>query len=147
MESDKKIEELLEKYFEATATVAEEETLRTYFSQESVATHLAQYAPMFQYFTSAKEERFTKQVPLKPKRNYFKWASIAAAAVLLVGLYMNRPEADPTPDDLMAMYTPEEIESAQEALAMLGMNLNKGTAQLSHLGEFEKTTNKFLTKE
>ena len=39
MELDK-IEKLLEKYFEATATVAEEETLRTYFSQESVATHL-----------------------------------------------------------------------------------------------------------
>ena len=54
------IEKLLEKYFKATTTVAEEKTLETYFSQESVATHLEQYAPIFQYFSTAKEERFTK---------------------------------------------------------------------------------------
>ncbi len=146
MESDK-IEKLLEKYFEATATVAEEETLRTYFSQESVATHLEQYAPMFQYFSNAKKERFTKQVPLKPKRNYFKWASVAAVAVLLVGLYINRPPMVDSSDPWEGQYTEAEIESAKEALAMLGMNFQKGTEQLYHLEEFQKTTNKFLIKE
>ncbi|MGO4918999.1 hypothetical protein [Maribacter spongiicola] len=138
------IEKLIEKYFEATTTVAEEETLRTYFANEDVAPHLEQHAPLFNYFSKAKEERFTKPVPLKPRRNYLKWVSVAAIAVFMVGLYFYQPT--PPPVTLADEYTPEEIESAKEALALLAMNFNKGTEQLYHLEEFEKTTNKFLTK-
>lgn len=139
------IEKLLEKYFEATTTVAEEETLRDYFSKESVATHLEQYAPMFQYFSLAKGERFTKQVPLQPRKNYYKWVSIAAVAVFMIGFYFYNPT--PEPVSLADEYTQEEIDSAKEALALLAMNFNKGTEQLYHLEEFEKNTNKFLTKQ
>lgn len=139
------IEKLLERYFDATTTVAEEEALRAYFLTDKVAPHLEQYAPMFIYFSEAKEERFTKQVPLTPRKNYLKWASVAAVAVFMVGLYFYRPA--PTPVTLADAYTQEEIESAQEAFALLAMNFNKGTEQLYHLEEFEKTTNKFLTKE
>ncbi|MDO6471963.1 hypothetical protein [Maribacter sp. 1_MG-2023] len=138
------IEKLIEKYFEATTTVAEEEKLRKYFSEDEVAPHLEQHAPLFNYFTKAKEERFTKQVPLKPRRNYLKWVSVAAIAVFMVGLYFYQPT--PPPVTLADEYTPEEIESAKEALALLAMNFNKGTEQLYYLEEFEKTTNKFLTK-
>ncbi|WP_419211816.1 hypothetical protein ACNR9Q_13855 [Maribacter sp. X9] len=139
------IEKLVEKYFEATTTVAEEEILRTYFKSDNVAPHLEQYVPMFNYFSGAKEERFTKQVPLTPRKNYLKWASVAAVAVFVVGFYFYRPA--PTPVTLADEYTQEEIESAQEALALLAMNFNKGTEQLYHLEEFEKTTDKFLTKK
>ncbi|WP_437369106.1 hypothetical protein [Maribacter litoralis] len=138
------IEKLIEKYFEAATTVAEEETLRKYFTEGNVAPHLEQHAPLFNYFTKAKEERFTKQVPLKPRKNYLKWASVAAIAIFMVGLYFYQPT--PPPVTLADEYTPEEIESAKEALALLAMNFNKGTEQLNHLEEFEKTTNKFLTK-
>lgn len=144
MELDR-IEKLVEKYFEATTTVAEEETLRAYFSSGDVAPHLEQYAPMFNFFSGAKEERFTKQVPLKPRRSYLKWASVAAVAVFMVGLYFYSPA--PAPVTLADEYTQEEIESAQEAFALLAMNFNKGTEQLYHLEEFQKTTNKFLTKD
>ena len=139
------IEELLDKYFEATTTVAEEETLRHYFSNESVAAHLEQYAPMFQYLSNAKEERFTKQVPIKTRKrkNLFRWASIAAVAVLLFGIYFNRPLA---PEDPFKDYTQEEIAAAQKAFSLLAVNFNKGRDQLSHLDEFEKNTNKFLIK-
>lgn len=139
------IEKLLEKYFEATTTVAEEETLRTYFSQESVATHLERYAPMFQYFSNAKKERFTKQVPLKPRKRLYGWISAAAAVVICAGLFFNQPEDSNL--DPMSQFTPEEIASAQAALALLGDNFSKGTQQISHLGEFEKNTNKFLIKQ
>ncbi|TLP79127.1 hypothetical protein [Maribacter sp. ACAM166] len=139
------IEKLLDKYFEATTTVAEEETLRAYFLKEDVAPHLEQHAPLFNYFTEAKEERFTKQVPLKPRKNYLKWVSVAAVAVFIVGFYFYPPV--PTPVTLADEYTQEEIESAQEAFALLAMNFNKGTEQLYHLEEFEKTTNKFLIKK
>jgi len=138
------IEKLIEKYFEATTTVAEEEILKKYFSEDKVAPHLEQYTPLFNYFTIAKEERFTKQVPLKPRRNYLKWVSVAAIAIFMVGVYFYQPT--PPPVTLADEYTLEEIESAKEALALLAMNFNKGTEQLYHLEEFEKTTNKFLTK-
>lgn len=146
MESDK-IEKLLEKYFEATTSASEEAALRTYFSQDKVAAHLEQYAPMFRYFSETKEERFTKEV-LKPKpqtsrRIWYSWVSAAAIVALLVGVYFNFD----TPSTSVALedeYTQEEIASAQEALSLLAINFNKGTEQLSYLEEFEKNTNRFL---
>ncbi|RRQ48227.1 hypothetical protein DZC72_10925 [Maribacter algicola] len=149
MELDK-IEKLVERYFEATTTVVEEEILREYFSREDIPVHLEQYAPMFQYFTVAKEERYTKKLALtrKPKgmvRNLYKWASVAAVAVFFIGFYFYNPSSKPA--SLADEYTPEEIASAQEALSLLAINFNKGTEQLYHLEEFQKNTNKFLTKE
>lgn len=138
------IEKLLEKYFDATTSVAEEETLKEYFTSESVATHLEQYAPMFQYFSHAKEERFTKQVTMNTGRRklVYRWISVAAVTVLLIGVYFNRT----TEKSLEETYTQEEIAAAQEAFSLLAINFNKGTNQLSYLDEFDKNTTKFLHK-
>ncbi len=124
------IEKLLEKYFEATTTVAEEETLQAYFSQESVATHLEQYRPMFNYFSIAKEERYTKQVPLKPRRNYYKWISVAAVAVLSFGIYFGNDYRERK----QAEYAYLETKKAFELLAE---NFGKGTEKVAYLQEFE----------
>ena len=144
MELDR-IEQLLEKYFDATATVAEEEVLRSYFLSDNVATHLEQYTPMFNYFSLAKEERYTKQVQVNPRKNIYKWASIAAVVVFMMGIYFNSSTV--SSDNLEEVYTAEEIASAQEAFALLAMNFNKGTEQIYHLEEFEVSTNKFLIKQ
>lgn len=144
MESDK-IEQLLEKYFEATTTVAEEEVLRSYFLSGKVASHLEQYTAMFAYFSKAKEERYTKQVLVTSRSNWYAWASVAAMLVFMSGLYFN--SATETTDNLEEVYTAEEIASAQEAFALLAMNFNKGTEQINHLEEFQISTNKFLIKE
>lgn len=135
---------ILEKYFDANTTIAEEETLKAYFLKGDIAPEFEEYAPMFNYLTEAKKERFTKQVPLKRRKNYLKWVSVAAVTVFMVGFYFLRPE--PAPLTLADQYTQQEIESAQEAFALLAINFNKGTEQLYHLEEFEKTTSKFLTK-
>lgn len=147
MESDK-IKKLLEKYFEATTTASEEASLRDYFSQDNIADHLEQYAPMFHYFSEAKEERFTKEV-LKPKINtsrkvWYSWVSVAAIVALLVGVYFNFDTPSTSVVTLEDEYTQEEIASAQEALSLLAINFNKGTDRLSYLEEFEKNTNRFL---
>jgi hypothetical protein len=139
------IEKLLKKYFEATATVAEEETLRMYFLSDDVAPHLDQYTPIFQYFSKAKEERYTKKLPLQPKRNIYRWASVAAVVLFTVGVYFNT-RTSAVARSLEEEYTAAEIASAQEAFALLAMNFNKGTEQLYHLEEFEKSTKKFLIK-
>ncbi|MBT8305935.1 MAG: hypothetical protein KJN85_03275 [Maribacter sp.] len=134
MELDR-IEKLLEKYLEASTSVAEEKELRTYFSQESVPTHLEQYAPMFQYFSLAKEERFTKQVPLKTKKNYFRWMSVAAVAVLMFGLYFGNEYQK----QKEAEYAYNETK---KALSLLADNFSRGTEKVAYLNEFENTKQK-----
>lgn len=143
------IEKLLEKYFEATTTVAEEQQLQQYFAQGEVAPHLEEYQAMFTYFSGAKQEQFTKLVPLKTKRTYMKWVSIAAVVVLAFGIYVQNQSKNE--------FSQQEIETAQKALAMLSNNFNKGTAQVGYLNtftegaeqiglidEFEQQTNRFL---
>lgn len=133
------IEKLLEKYFEATTTVTEEETLRAYFSQENVATHLKQYKPMFQYFSKAKEEQYTKQVPLKPRKNYYKWISVAAVAVLIFGIYFGPDSYRDYQEQRQAEFAYNETK---KAMSLLASNFGKGTEKMAYLNEFETTTQK-----
>ena len=133
------IEKLLEKYFEAITTAAEEETLRRYFSEENVATHLEQYTPMFQYFSNAKEEEFTKQVTIKPKRNYFKWASVAAVAILTFGIYFGNKYRVKQLEQEKAQIAYNETK---KALNLLAENFNKGTEKIVYLNQFEETKQK-----
>lgn len=138
------IEKLLEKYFEASATIAEEETLRDYFSKDEVATHLEQYVPMFQYFSNAKEERFTKQVPLQPRKNFYKWASVAAVAVLAFGVYFgNDYREQQIADQEKALLA---YDQTKKAFALLAENFSKGTEKVAYLSEFEETKQKIYNK-
>ncbi len=52
----KYIEQLLDNYFDCTTTLQEEQILRSFFSQEDVPGHLAQYADLFKYETEARDE-------------------------------------------------------------------------------------------
>ncbi|QLG43916.1 hypothetical protein [Costertonia aggregata] len=135
------IEKLLEKYFESTTTVAEEKTLRDYFSQENVATHLRQYAPMFNYFSKAKEETFTRQVPLRPRRsNFYKWGSVAAVAVLAIGIYFGKEYQDEK--QLEREKAEYAYNETKKALNLLAENFGRGTEKVAYLKEFEETKQK-----
>ena len=138
MELDR-IEKLLEKYLNASTSITEEKELRTYFSQESIPTHLEQYAPMFQYFSMAKEERFTKQVPIpitvRTRRDYFKWVSVAAVAVLMFGIYFGKEYQKQKEIDYAYSET-------KKALSLLADNFSRGTEKVAYLNEFENTKQK-----
>lgn len=138
MELDR-IEKLLEKYLEATTSIAEEKELRTYFSKDGVPPHLEQYAPMFQYFSVAKDERFTKQVPMPSaigtRRLNFKWVSVAAVAVLMFGMYFGNQYQK----QKEAEYAYNETK---KALNLLASNFNRGTEKVAYLNEFENTKQK-----
>ncbi|MDT0540050.1 hypothetical protein [Croceitalea sp. P059] len=145
MESDKNIEKLLEKYFEATTTVVEEETLRVYFNQEGVASHLEQYQPMFTYFSKAKEEQFTKVTslsePVKPRRRFnYRWVSVAAAVVLAFGVYFGNDYREQREAQKVYLQT-------KEALNLLAVNFNKGTEKVALLNEFEVAKQKVLSND
>ena len=114
--------------------------IKAYFSNRDVAPHLEQYSPMFAHFSSTKNEKFTKPIPIKAKKYKPIWLSIAASIVLLFGIYFLQPQNESLENE----YTQEEIAAAQEAFQLLALNFNKGSQQITYLGEFEKNTNKFL---
>lgn len=133
------IEELLEKYFEATTTVQEEQELKMYFSQDNVAPHLQEYTPMFQYFTDLKAEKSTRNVPLQPRKNYLKWISVAAVFVLTTGLFVNEWNKQ--------RQVEEAFNDFKTAMSLVSENFNTGASHINYLSQFEETTNKiFITR-
>jgi hypothetical protein len=129
------IEKLLEKYLNAETTIAEEKELKNYFSKGNVAPHLEEYETLFGYFSTSKNERFTKTIQLKTKRVNWKWLSVAASIVLLVSVYTGyQKNQERKAEKVMA--------DTQMALGMLSANLNKGTAAVAHLQQFETTKDK-----
>lgn len=129
------IEKLLEKYLNAETTIAEEKELKNYFSQGNVAPHLEEYETLFGYFSTSKNERFTKTIQLKSRKLNWKWLSVAASIVLLVSVYTGyQKNQERKAEKVMA--------DTQMALGMLSANLNKGTVAVAHLQQFETTKNK-----
>ncbi|UNY97684.1 hypothetical protein MQE36_11375 [Zhouia spongiae] len=143
MELVKRIEVLIEKYFAAETSMAEEQELRDYFSQTDLAPHLQEYQPMFVYFSSAQQESYGKTVSLKPgKKRYLAWISVAAMVAVVASVWMSNPFQ---PNNLGTYNDPEiAFQETQKALEYLSANLNIGIEEMSRLKEFEQTKNKIL---
>jgi hypothetical protein len=154
------INKLLEKYENGETTLQEEQQLKNYFSQETIAPHLEMYKPMFAYFLETQQEQFTKDVPLKQQKNssLYKWISVAAIAVLMFSVYTTQfagPTAQEQEEALLAYnQTMEALNLVSSkfnkgnqnafALNILASNFNKASNSLSYVEEFSKTTNKIF---
>lgn len=157
------IEQLLEKYDNAETSLAEEAQIRAYFAQEDVPAHLESYKPLFQYVSHTKQEQFTKDVLLQPKRKKtYQWISVAAVAVLMLGTYfqvnqMNQTKTlnDLSQEQLMAYNQTMEVFNLVStklnkgsahlgALDLVSTKLNEGAENLVYVKEFNKATNKII---
>jgi len=146
-----KIEDLLEKYFQGETSIAEEKELKNYFSSPNVAQHLEQYKPMFGYFSQVKQQKSTQTIPLKTKKRNVAWLSIAASAVVLLGIgtYFYVAEKDTAPvvaqSELGTYDDPEEaLAATQKALALLSNNVNVGIESVQYIKEYEQSKNKIF---
>ena len=121
-----KIEQLIEKYENGETTLQEEQQLKNYFSQETVAPHLEMYQSIFQYFIQTQKEQFTKDVPLEPKKtiNLYRWIAVAAVAIFMLGIYIVVGNESKTLDNLSSE---EQLAYNQtiEAFSILSSNFNK----------------------
>jgi len=150
MELDR-VEALLEKYFEGETTIAEENELKIYFSSAAVAIHLQQYQPLFDYYTSEKNQNFQgKLVVPKSKKKPFIWISIAASVVVLlgVGIYAFNDMNNNRNQDLGTYDNPEEaFKETQKALAMLSNNVNVGIESIQYVENYENTRDQIFITE
>mgnify|MGYP006909099522 CR=1 FL=1 len=137
-----KIEKLIEKYENAESTLQEEQTLKDYFQHSNVPAHLLEYKALFTYFNESKAERYTKTIPLKTNTLNWKWLSVAAVALIMIGAYtFNRHS-----EQQKALVAYQET---QQALQLISQNLNRGeNVAIAGLQEFHKTQKKiFKTKK
>jgi len=141
MELDR-IEILLEKYFDAETTIAEENELKIYFSSSDVAQHLEHYRGMFSYFSAAKEQQFEQELPLKTTaRKKVAWLSIAATIVILLGMFTFYNQNITQNQDLGTYDDPEKaFQETQKALNLLSKNVNVGVEGMQYVQEYQQST-------
>ncbi len=139
------IEKLIEKYFEAETTLAEEKELKAYFSSDNVAPPLEQYKPIFGYVAKAKQEQFTAAIPLHTKKSHtLLWISVAASVVVLlgVGFFTFNHHNQPISEDFGTYDDPEvAFRETQKALDMISQSVNEGIGSMDYLSEYEQSKN------
>ncbi|MFD1293932.1 hypothetical protein ACFQ5N_08805 [Lutibacter holmesii] len=131
------IEKLLQKYLDAETSIAEENELKRYFLSNNVAPHLEQYQALFGYFSISKQEVHTKPLQLKTQKKNWKWLSVAASVVLLVGLYTGYQKNEQRKAEII-------YNETQVAFNMLSTNLNKGNEAIAQLQYFETAKSKIF---
>ena len=156
-----RIEILLEKYFEAETSIAEEQELKDYFNSSDVAPLLEQYKPLFDYALQAKQVQFSfapfgfqsqvqATIPLNTiKHKSAVWFSVAASVVVLLGIGLftfNHYNQQKSKD--YGTYSDPEIafRETQKALAMISKCVNKGIGSMNYLNEFEQSKNRIFKK-
>ncbi len=145
------IEALLERYYDAQTSEAEEQRLKDFFLHEEVPAHLQAEKEMFLQLQATDvpeglEERLSQSIDRWGKKHRtlrLQWIGSIAASLLLLfgaGWYLQ----EPTRKDTCA--TPEEAYmEAQKALVLFSTALNKGMKQMDVLQETTERMEKIFT--
>ena len=157
----KRVEILLDKYWQGESTREEEAALKKYFNGDNVADHLKYIQPLFVMLqqNGGKElgNNFDEDIKrrLKPKgltslRRSSQLAGnvvkIAATLVLvLVAIYLLRPgldRNDNSDDQAVQLGTfddpKEAYEQVKKSLQLVSVKLNKGSGYMQELSKFNK---------
>ncbi|SHN39347.1 hypothetical protein [Chitinophaga sp. CF418] len=158
-----KVRELLDRYWDGTSTLEEEEVLRSFFSREiaNLPADLKEAQPLFRYFAEESDipmpvfpdiEMPVARTPERPVRQMIwqHWMKYAAMLLVAVGIGYAARQVESKQDRIMASLSEQDTfddpEKAfavtQKALQLLSRNLNKGTAQMQKLAYFNDATEK-----
>ena len=145
------IEALLERYYDAQTSEAEEQRLKDFFLHEEVPAHLQAEKEMFLQLQATDvpeglEERLSQSIDRWGKKHRtlrLQWIGSIAASLLLLfgtGWYLQEPPRKDT------CATPEEAYmEAQKALVLFSTVLNKGMKQMDVLQETTERVEKIFT--
>ncbi|WP_159024012.1 hypothetical protein [Formosa sp. L2A11] len=135
------IEQLIEKYENGETTLQEEQRLKDYFLQDNIAPHLEVYKPLFAYYKANKQETYTKAITLKTKHtNVYKWLTVAAVAILMLGFYFKSTQNIMSADnDLGTIQDPQlAYKEVVKSLELISKSMNKGKATMGYLETYNK---------
>ncbi len=138
------IEKLLDKYFDGTTSIDEENALKEYFAKNDIPSHLQDYKAMFTYFAKNKEEVSSKNIQVKTEKKTwrFNWLIASAAALLLfVSVYQFTPKG---PTDSEIKEAQIAFNETKKAFQLISDNLNKGNNAIAFLNEYESTKSKIF---
>ena len=103
MQEDK-IRSLIEKYFDGTTSLQEEQVLRNYFQSETVDAEFESYKSIFQYFagerkTQIQEAPAPNAFEKRVSSSWIRWSAVAAVACFLlafsIGLFHKQGNSAP----------------------------------------------------
>lgn len=161
----KKIDQLLEKYWECQTSLEEESTLKEYFNAGVIEEKHKEVAPLFQYYTIEKKEgqlsgMFDEQVlaaiekegmPIKKKGKVISFfsdiAKVAAVGLILITAgYFIKEEVEKENTQPLLSDTFEDpqkaFEETKKALKLISDNFNKGRKQAKKISTFNQAQDK-----
>ena len=123
------ITELLEKYFRAETSIAEENELKAYFSGKNIDKEFETYTPLFKAFNAEEKETIDIESLKKilPKQHSTKRLWIRSftysgiAATILLALWIQRPVST----DNYAIVSGKRIENSEYAQQYAEKKLNR----------------------
>jgi len=153
----KKIDNILNKYFEGLTSLEEEKILKEYFASDNIAEEHYPYKAMFNYFEQASSVTNPEPVRLNNNRkNYRTYYATAIAGIVGLGLFVimqtdfkKNLNVNNTATSIQASTkNPEKKKEAVKEIKKFTRNVNKGIKKTGALSIFGTTTQKvFNLKE
>ena len=165
----KRIEQLLDKYWECETSIEEENELKEFFTQEDVPEQWKETALLFRYYKSEiKNRKLDKSFDSKVIQNisnpqiqgkegkviqwYNRYARVAAVVLILVAVsfVITRTLQKQQQKALVAdtYQNPEDaFAETKKALLLISKNIGKGKDQAMKLTKFNKAEEKIKNNE
>lgn len=157
----KRLEKLIEKFYEGNTSIGEERMLENFFSQKDVQTSMEADKDLFRYYTSSRnedlpDERLEQKIIQaieseggdlsgSRRRMIYTITSIAASILILIGSYFIL--LSPSGPGLALTKYKDTFDNpdlayleTQKTLLYISEKLNNGTRELNNLTKFEKGT-------
>lgn len=141
--NNKKIEPLLDKYWNAESTLEEEKLIRQHYQNREVSE--SPEAALFAYFEEQRQKTLQKPVAIRPRRRLVQMRyllSIAASVVILSIAYFGftfSPDRG-NPNHLVADNPEDALQITLDALSIVNGSLEKGEQKvLEGMHHLDKT--------
>lgn len=159
----KRVEELLEKYWNCETSLEEESALREYFHQTDVPDTLKDSAVLFRYFEQQRQHKMNdvafdaslknKLQPAQGKMRSLLMSSLRIAAgisVVVASFWLVRTQMrDDTPQEIADTYDDpkEAFEETKRALQLISKNFGKAKKATSNINMINEATERVHSKD